>query len=255
MSFEHENLLAKLRDLDIRARDVPGSADLADRKPDDEVIELLGLSSSELTPAVRATICQLIEELVGLREQLGTTLARLAEVERLANEDSLAPINNRRAFLRHVARTIAYVERYRTASSLLYFDLNDLKSINDTHGHGAGDAALIHVARILRDHTRSSDAVGRLGGDEFGVILTHADTGAAWQKAETLAHAIAATEFAWNGTVIPVSVAHGAYCLAPGDDPKDALSAADAAMYQQKRRTASGRGRDPLETGATQLRR
>ena len=72
------------------------------------------------------------------------------------------------AFLRSLARIIAYVGRYGAACSLLYFDVDGLKSINDTHGHAAGDAALVHIADLLRSSIRTSDVVGRLGGDEFG---------------------------------------------------------------------------------------
>ena len=141
------------------------------------------------------------------------TQNRLAELERLADEDSLAPIRNRRAFLRDLARTISHVERYGTPFSLLYFDVNGLKEINDRFGHAAGDAALLHVAELLTAQTRSSDVVGRLGGDEFGVLLALADEAAALKKARWLAEAVAGADFRWEGVPIPMSMAYGAYCL------------------------------------------
>ncbi|MEM7022581.1 MAG: GGDEF domain-containing protein, partial [Pseudomonadota bacterium] len=176
-----------------------------------------------------------VEEVAGLRQELGLTQTRLAELERLANEDSLAPISNRRAFLRDLVRTIGYVERYGAACSLLYFDLNGLKVINDTFGHAAGDAALIHVAEVLLAQTRRSDAVGRLGGDEFGVLLNRVDQPAAEAKAHRLAEAVADTRLVWQGQTIPVSVACGAHNLLAGEDPSLALEAADRAMYRNKR--------------------
>lgn len=66
---------------------------------------------------------------------------------------------------------IAFTRRYGLPSSVIYFDVNGLKQINDTHGHPAGDAALRHIAEILSKNVREGDIVGRLGGDEFGVIL------------------------------------------------------------------------------------
>src|SRR3546814_3521227 len=65
----------------------------------------------------------------------------------------------------------AFEERYGAAGAVLYFDVNDLKAINDRYGHAAGDAVLKQICEILLRETRASDVVGRLGGDEFGVIL------------------------------------------------------------------------------------
>ena len=227
MSGGDEILLDRLRTL--------GSGQRRDTCPSDEVARLLGLPQEDLTPGVRLALRHLVEEVAGLRQELGLTLTRLAELERLANEDSLAPISNRRAFLRDLVRTIGYVERYDAACSLLYFDLNGLKAINDTFGHAAGDAALIHVAEVLLAQTRRSDAVGRLGGDEFGVLLNRVDQVAAEAKAQCLTEAVADTRLVWQGRTIPVSVACGAHSLEAGEDPSLALEAADRAMYRNKR--------------------
>lgn len=81
--------------------------------------------------------------------------------------------------------------------------------------------------------------VGRLGGDEFGVLLSHADRDAAVQKAVALADAVAARELVWQERVIPVRVAYGAHRLSAREDPQEALAAADRAMYAQKRRDQS----------------
>ena len=77
--------------------------------------------------------------------------------------------------------------------------------------------------------------VGRLGGDEFGVLLALADEAAALKKAHWLAAAVAGADFRWEGVPIPMSMAYGAYCLAPREDAQLALAAADRAMYRQKR--------------------
>jgi diguanylate cyclase (GGDEF)-like protein len=229
MSIGDEELLARLRALGSGTRHGPVSA------ATEEAVGLLGLPEGDLTPGVRTALRHLIEESAGLRHELERTRSRLAELERLANEDSLTPISNRRAFLRDLARMIGYVERYGAACSLLYFDLNGLKAINDGFGHAAGDAALIHVAEMLLSHTRSSDVVGRLGGDEFGVLLTRADEAVALAKAEQLADVVARTPLVSKGQTIPISVACGAHRLAAGEEPQVALAAVDRAMYRQKR--------------------
>jgi len=214
-----------------------------------EAASLLDLPDTELTPAVRSALRHLIEEAAALRRELERTRDRLAELERLANEDSLTPISNRRAFLRDLARMIGYVERYGAACSLLYFDLNGLKGINDSFGHAAGDAALVHVAEMLLTNTRSSDVVGRLGGDEFGVLLTRADEAVALAKAEQLAHAVAMTPVVSKGEAISISVAYGAHRLIVGEEPQVALATADRAMYRHKRSLGVGRGTRPAEGG------
>ena len=136
---------------------------------------------------------------------------------------------------------IAFTHRYGVPASVVYFDVNNMKQINDAHGHPAGDAALRHVAAVLRDNIRSSDIVGRLGGDEFGVILAQTDEEQANGKAAALAEAIADTPLRWGDLTITVSAAYGVYSFSGNDDRQHAIEAADRAMYQQKRATVACR--------------
>lgn len=174
-------------------------------------------------------------ELEQLRAELDAARARITQLERLADEDSLAPIANRRAFVRELSRMIAFTRRYGPPSSVIYFDVNGMKQINDTHGHPAGDAALRHVAEILAKNVRESDIVGRLGGDEFGVILAQTSQEQANAKGVALAQAIGATPLRWGKFEIPISAAYGVYSFTGSDDAQVAIEAADKAMYKQKR--------------------
>jgi diguanylate cyclase (GGDEF)-like protein len=201
-----------------------------------DVASFLGIPENELTPKVREGIARLIDEVDRLRRDLQTRDQRIQHLEQLADEDPLAPILNRRAFVRDLGRMVAYAERYGTVSSVLYFDLNGLKAINDRHGHAAGDAALSHVAQVLLDNTRGSDIVGRLGGDEFGVILVQADESAAARKGQELAETIARTTFDWQGTPLTVSTAVGSFAFDGREAAHEVLDRADKAMYDQKRR-------------------
>ena len=138
---------------------------------------------------------------------------------------------------------MAFSERYNSPSSLVYFDVNGLKPINDTHGHPAGDAALMRVADVLVENVRESDVVGRLGGDEFAVILSQADEATAAEKARDLVARIEEHPLNWNNLDIPIGVAFGTYTFRGGDSAHDALAAADRAMYEQKmasRRQSAG---------------
>jgi diguanylate cyclase (GGDEF)-like protein len=194
-----------------------------------------GLSEDALTPELREGVARLAAERNRLRDELAKARGRIASLERLADEDSLTPVANRRAFLRQLTRMIAFTHRYGVPASVVYFDINNMKQINDEHGHPAGDAALRHIATVLRENIRSSDIVGRLGGDEFGVILAQTDEEQAHGKAAALAAAIAATPVRWEDLIIAVSTAYGVHAFSGSDDPQHAIEAADRAMYQQKR--------------------
>jgi diguanylate cyclase (GGDEF)-like protein len=196
---------------------------------------LLGIPESEFTPRVRAAVVRLMGETDSLRRELKTALARLAEVERFADRDQLLPLLNRRAFVRELTRAIGISSRYGTASSLLYFDLDDFKQVNDSFSHAAGDAVLAHFAETLLAHVRESDVVARLGGDEFGVILAHTDQAQAETKAAALASCLFASPALWNGRQIDICFSYGTFELQPGDTAESAIARADEAMYARKR--------------------
>ena len=196
---------------------------------------VLGIPESEFTPRVRDAIVTLMGEVDSLRRELSATRTRLDEAEKNADQDQLLPLLNRRAFVRELTRYIAFAGRYGTPASLIYFDLNGFKAINDTFGHAGGDAVLKNFANVLADNVRDSDCVGRLGGDEFGVLLSHADQAQAHKKADILAEKLRAAPTAWNKQAIPVSFAYGAFELKAGDDADLAMARADEAMYAHKR--------------------
>src|SRR5665213_792482 len=201
-------------------------------------LKLPGIAVHELAPEVREALTRMHEEGEATRRELEEARTRIAQLERLADEDSLAPIANPRAFVRQLSRMIAFTRRYGPPSSVIYFDVNGMKQINDTHGHPAGDAALRHVAEILCNNVRQSDIVGRLGGDEFGVILAQTSQEQATAKAIALAEAIRTTTLRWGKVKITVSAAYGVYSFSGSDDPQIAIEAADKAMYEQKKRAA-----------------
>ena len=129
----------------------------------------------------------------------------------------------------------------RHPASLLYCDLDDFKRINDAYGHAAGDAVLAHFTKILCANVRESDIVGRIGGDEFGIVLAHANAQQAMKKAQALTEALTAETAEWNGTRVAVSFSFGAFELSASDSAEMALARADEAMYAQKRgRPAAG---------------
>jgi diguanylate cyclase (GGDEF)-like protein len=203
-------------------------------RPVGDTSTVLGIPAHELSPKVREAIMQLMAEVDQLRRELQQSRERIAYLERLADQDALAPVANRRAFVRELSRIMAFSERYNAPASVIYFDVNGLKPINDNFGHAAGDAALMRVADVLVENVRESDVVGRLGGDEFGVILSQADEPTANDKAHVLVEQIEAAPMEWQGERIPLHVSYGVYTFRGGDSAGDALAAADRAMYAHK---------------------
>jgi diguanylate cyclase (GGDEF)-like protein len=174
------------------------------------------------------------EEIAALKAEVESLKARLAQAEMLADRDPLAPLLNRRAFVRELSRTLAYCERYGTEASLIYFDLDGFKAVNDRFGHAAGDAALSQVAAILITHVRESDIVGRIGGDEFAVVLAEAGPEAATVKAALLAAEIHANPAGYEGRAITLSISWGVRGFEPDLSATRMLAEADAAMFLAK---------------------
>ena len=176
----------------------------------------------------------LLEENRRLRTTLEEMRARLTELERLADCDTLTPLPNRRAFLREVERVVGQSQRYGTPAALLYVDVDQLKAINDRYGHAGGDAALTHVARLLADLVRATDFVARIGGDEFGLVLDHLDAASAADTATRIDQCIADTPAPFGEGVIDVSVSIGMTTVDRGDTVEGAITRADRHMYQVK---------------------
>ena len=192
-----------------------------------QLLSGLGLSARDVSPAAAAVL----ERLSAERDEL---TQRLAAAEALADRDALAPVFNRRAFMRELHRTMSEVERYRTPAAVIYLDLDGLKDLNDAYGHAVGDAVLTHVGRLLRESVRESDVVGRLGGDEFGVILNRAGAEEARAKARALSAHLHATPICYAGMVHRIAASLGVHAIAAVEDPELAVARADEAMYADK---------------------
>lgn len=160
-------------------------------------------------------------------------------LQRLASTDSLTGLPNRRAFEERAAAIVALARRYRTPLTVLMIDLDHFKQLNDRLGHAAGDRALQCMAEALRACLRDSDLACRYGGEEFCVLLSHADAPSAGRFDERLRTALAT---ACHAAGIPViTFSSGSASLTSTDDGLDSLlQRADAGLYQAK---ASGRNR------------
>jgi diguanylate cyclase (GGDEF)-like protein len=200
----------------------------------------LGLGEADLTPAVQGALTRLLSEIDELRQEVGRLRAQLNQAEGLADQDVLTPLLNRRAFMRELARTVAYSQRYGAPASVIYFDLDGFKAVNDRFGHAAGDEALKAVAVQLTSQVRESDVVGRLGGDEFAVILAQADEATAAIKAQNLKAAIERAPVQCGEWMAPIRISFGVRQVEPGLSAEQILAEADASMYRAKCAPAPG---------------
>jgi len=202
-----------------------------------DTISIMGIPEPELTPKVRQAIMTLMEEVDSLRRSVDGMSKRLAVAERLADQDPLLPIYNRRAFVRELTRVQASAERYNSDASLIYIDLDHFKEVNDTHGHRAGDHVLQEFSQRLVSSVRETDIVGRLGGDEFGLILSRTNQEAAAILATRLPRELEENPIFWNGIPLDVGMSYGIVAIEPGIDAQDTMDLADGEMYQQKQKT------------------
>lgn len=161
----------------------------------------------------------------------------IKELETLSSEDSLTGLQNRRIIYERIRHEIERVRRYKTELSLIFCDLDYFKEINDTYGHKAGDEVLKTIADILRRAVRTSDVVGRYGGDEFLIVLPETSLKGAQEMAERIRIAVQDTKFEMPGgksvgTTMSIGVA---FYDGTESDVDALLNRIDTALYVSKR--------------------
>ncbi|MEW9897540.1 diguanylate cyclase [Chitinivorax sp. PXF-14] len=171
---------------------------------------------------------------------VGTLLRERSEKERalkrLANRDHLTGLYNRRYFFEAAERELSKIKREPAVVTLLWIDIDHFKSINDHHGHAAGDRVLAFFGRLVQSMFRRSDLIARIGGEEFA-ILTHGDTDT--QAIAAKLRAQLQLSLADVNDVVPFTISVGVTALSPGDASiESTLARADAALYEAK---ANGR--------------
>ena len=166
-----------------------------------------------------------------------------AKLEVLAITDGLTGVFNHRHFLERGLNSIKIAQRYQRPIALIILDIDHFKSVNDTYGHAVGDMVLKHVVSICSSMNRETDVFGRLGGEEFGILLLETPAAAAYAVAERLRCEIEASSIDHEGKPIKVTVSQGVHAIESADQYptiEEMLKVADEALYRAKE---SGRNR------------
>jgi diguanylate cyclase (GGDEF)-like protein/PAS domain S-box-containing protein len=153
----------------------------------------------------------------------------------LAERDALTGLYNRHRFQQELARTMLETDRLQTQCAVMFFDLDEFKTINDSYGHRAGDALLIRVAGEIGALVRRNEVLARLGGDEFAILLPAVQGKEAEMLADRVVRAIAQIPFRFEGQNLRLTTSLGiAYYPGQATDADDLVARADIAMYQAK---------------------
>ena len=163
----------------------------------------------------------------------------ITELDRLAHTDPLTGLFNRRYLVQQLERQIEMYKRYRHPFSLLMLDVDNLKWINDTYGHAVGDAALSHVAAVIRSNVRDVDLSFRFGGDEFMILMPESEVDVVRLVGDRISDSLRKTKLKTDPTLITLQVSQGsASCPLDGLEAEELLQQADASLYQMKQQRA-----------------
>ena len=166
--------------------------------------------------------------------------ARIAELERLVVCDTLTPLFNRRHFMEELDRWCWRAHRYGGDYGLLFIDVDNLKAVNDSHGHMAGDILLTSIAKALLSAVRRSDLIARVGGDEFAILLDNIPEAELPGKAERITRNVSKLVIEHQGMKLVPSISTGHTGIEPGVKPSELLLRADRSMYAAKQAKGIG---------------
>ncbi len=184
---------------------------------------------------VQDLVDQLILATAEAERRISEQRARISYLEGLSNSDELTGLLNRRGFHLALGAALARAQRHGETGLLVLCDLDRFKAVNDRHGHLAGDSVLRSVAALLRKEIRRSDAVARIGGDEFAILMSDTRRSQAADRVLRLKARIRDLEVPWQARRLRASASFGAAAYNAGSNAEGLLFLADQALYADKR--------------------
>ena len=200
----------------------------------------LANAQTEFEPTSDEASLKLLKQAHRLIEQADVKIReqekRISALEEISTTDELTALTNRRGFMKAFEAELDRVNRDKSQGGLLLMiDLDNFKTINDTYGHAAGDAALQLVGKTLQSDIRRMDIVARMGGDEFVILFVNTDRKQAAERAQFLIKKMNNLSFIWKGDEIPVRASLGLQNYKRGAEAEHIFAAADHDMYQNKK--------------------
>ena len=171
----------------------------------------------------REALQRLNDENALLRAALADARAQLGEVEEHSGRDPLTELADARKFRGELERVVSQAARHQIPAALISVDVDDIKMVNEGHGRVAGDAALRHVAKLLKNLIRSSDIAARNGGGAFSLLLDHLDADSALDTAERIARCVADHPLDLGHTQVKLTATVSVATILPGDSVEEVL--------------------------------
>lgn len=176
----------------------------------------------------------LVDKIKVMESESSDLKSKLKIANNQALRDTLTGLPNRNAYNERLETELARWKRYHSPLSLIVWDIDHFKSINDNYGHKAGDKVLLLIAKQLSDHSRTTDFISRFGGEEFTMLLPNTDINAALVVANQLRKTIEKTGFNASGTSVAITISCGITEFIDSDTDETAFDRADQALYQAK---------------------
>jgi diguanylate cyclase len=194
------------------------------------------------TRIIQASALRSHEELLAHKKQADEAEGRIRELEHeleqvsdLVREDQLTGALNRRGLDESLDRELKRADRSKAGVSIAMLDIDNFKQLNDSLGHQAGDLALVHLTKVIKETLRPADTVGRYGGEEFLIILPECDLNAAIEAMQRLQRDLTKKFFLHNNERVLVTFSAGVALRGDSEDAEDVIGRADKAMYKAKK--------------------
>ncbi|WP_111641507.1 GGDEF domain-containing protein [Marinimicrobium alkaliphilum] len=197
-------------------------------------------STEEDQKALTGQLVRLAEQIQHMEREAESSRKTLQEQRHKALHDPLTTLPNREAYDERLALELQRWQRYGHPLTLVVCDVDHFKSINDQHGHLAGDRILKVIARELRKRLREVDFIARYGGEEFVILMPETDAEQAWHVMEDIRETLASAKFRFQGEQLQITLSAGLAPIAPADTAESLFERADSAMYRAK---SGGRNR------------
>jgi diguanylate cyclase (GGDEF)-like protein len=196
---------------------------------------VIDIPADEITPEVQQTISQIMAEFDKVRDELVHARSHIQYLEELSETHTFLPVINRRGLHRELSRMLVLGMRAGVVNTFVCFHVRNIESIRRKFGHGAAEAGMTWAADCLIANCRDTDIVGSMGGHDFGLILTMADSDSARENAEAMALALEGGSFPWDGERLSLKTAFGLHTFVADDNAETVMEKADDDLLTKER--------------------